>query len=161
VQAIVAGGHEIGQHTYSHPVRSFWCAGPIRLGRELDLANAVLIDQGVRPRRFRVPAGLKCLWLEAGLRARGLAGVGWTTRGLETWQADPAQVAERVLRGLRPGHILLLHEGPRVPAPLRVRAIALVLEGLDRAGYRCVIPTDAQLRGRPEPVVPPALVGQP
>jgi peptidoglycan/xylan/chitin deacetylase (PgdA/CDA1 family) len=55
-------------------------------------------------------------------------------------------VAARVLRGLKPGAILLLHEGPRVPAPIRVHAIQRVLQELRKRGYRCIIPTPEQLR---------------
>jgi hypothetical protein len=38
-----------------------------------------------------------------------------------------------------------MHEGPRVPAAIRVTAIRLVLERLRAADFRCVVPTPAQL----------------
>ena len=53
-------------------------------------------------------------------------------------------VAHRVLEGLAPGAILLLHEGPRIPAPIRVHAIRRVLERLAAEGYRCVLPGPEQ-----------------
>lgn len=145
VRAIAAAGHEIGHHTHTHPLASFWCATPTRLHRELAAGFAALAPAGIRPTRFRPPAGIKNIALNSALAAHGLACIGWSARGLERRHRDPATVARVVTRRLQPGAILLLHEGPRVPAPIRVEAIRLTLEHLTAAGYRCVIPTPAEL----------------
>jgi peptidoglycan/xylan/chitin deacetylase (PgdA/CDA1 family) len=147
IRAIAAAGHEVAHHTHTHPLATFWCAGPGRLARELDAALEVLSAQGVRPARFRPPAGIKNPWLESALRSRSLAAVGWSARGLELWADDVELVASRALQGIVPGAILLLHEGPRVPAAIRVVAIGRVLERLRAEGYRCVVPEPAQLAG--------------
>jgi peptidoglycan/xylan/chitin deacetylase (PgdA/CDA1 family) len=55
------------------------------------------------------------------------------------------RAVEGVLRDLAPGAILLMHEGPRVPGPVRVVAIRRMLEQLSKQGYRCVIPEPHQL----------------
>lgn len=144
-RAIVAAGHEVGHHTHTHPLGSFWCASPWRLRRELDRALVTLGDSGVRPTRFRPPAGLRNLFLGSALSARGLMCVGWSARGLECRGGDVGAVIDRVTHALAPGAILLLHEGPGVPAPIRVHAIAGVLERLARLGYRCVVPGPDQL----------------
>ena len=102
---------------------------------------------GVRPTRFRPPAGIKNLWLAPALRTRGLTCVGWSARGLERRRGDAEAVAARATRGLAPGAILLLHEGPRVPATIRVAAIRRVLERLREQGYQCVVPGPDQLVG--------------
>jgi len=148
IPAIVAAGHEVAHHTHTHPLASFWCAGPGRLARELDDTLAVLREQGVQVTRFRPPAGIKNPWLAGALRVRALTPVGWSARGLELWARDPGHVADRVLRGVAPGAILLMHEGPRIPAAIRVVAISRVLERLQAAGYRCVIPDPEQLADR-------------
>lgn len=145
IRAIVGAGHEVAHHTHTHPLVTFWYAGPARVARELDAALTVLEAQDVRPQRFRPPAGIKSLWLAGALRRRGLTPVGWTARGREFGAGASELVAARVLRGLAPGAILLLHEGPRVPAGIRVVAIRRVLERLQAEGYRCVIPETAQL----------------
>lgn len=142
VRAICDAGHEIGYHTHTHPVGSFWCASPQRLARELDQGLAVLNKLGVTVRRFRSPVGIKNLWLAPALSKRRLESVGWSARGLELTGGDANTVAARVLRRLRPGSILLLHEGPPLPAPLRVNAIRRTLERLQEAGYRCIIPDE-------------------
>jgi peptidoglycan-N-acetylglucosamine deacetylase len=147
VRSIVVAGHDVAHHTQSHPLRSFWCASPWRGQRELDRGLAALAAEGVRPTRFRPPAGFKNLWLGRALVERQLTCVGWSARGLERWSRDAGAVVARLTRDVTPGAILLLHEGPRVPAAIRVHAIAGVLERLQDLGFRCVVPTAAQLSG--------------
>jgi hypothetical protein len=55
-------------------------------------------------------------------------------------------VVARILARLRPGAIILLHEGPVVPAPVRVEAVARLLAELGAQGWSCVIPRPEQLR---------------
>ncbi len=142
VRAIAAAGHEIAHHTHTHPLAFFWCVSPSRVRRELDAALAVFADLGIpRPTRFRAPAGIKNIWLRRTLATRQLACIGWSARGLERRLRNPVAVAARLTRALSPGAILLLHEGPAVPASVRVEALRLVLEDLRARGYRCVIPS--------------------
>lgn len=145
IRAIAAAGHEVAHHTHTHPVATFWCAPPGRVARELDAALAALHDAGVRPTRFRPPVGIKNLWLAAALRARGLTAIGWSARALERRAGGVEAAAARTLQELAPGSILLLHEGPRVPAPIRVHAIRRVLERLREQDYRCIVPGPEQL----------------
>lgn len=146
IRAITADRHEVAHHTHTHPLATFWCASPARVGWELDAALEVLRLAGVaRPTRFRPPVGIKNLWLAAALRARRLTCIGWSARGLERRPGGAGVVAARVLHQLAPGAILLMHEGPGVPAPIRVEAIRRVLEELHAQGYRCVVPGPEQL----------------
>lgn len=147
VRAIAAAGHEVAHHTHTHPLAMFWCATPAQVRRELDDGLEALRRTEITPTRFRPPAGVKNPWLARALRARGLTGVGWTARGLERRGGSAEAVARRVTRGVAPGSILLLHEGPRVPPAIRVEAIRRVLEHLHEQGYRCVVPTAEQVAG--------------
>jgi peptidoglycan/xylan/chitin deacetylase (PgdA/CDA1 family) len=147
VRAIAAAGHEVAHHTHTHPLGTFWCASPARVRRELDAGLEALRLAGVNPTRFRPPAGIKNLWLAPALSARGLACVGWSARGLECSRGNAEAVAARATRGLAPGAILLLHEGPRVPGAIRVQGIRRVLERLREQGYQCVVPGSTQLVG--------------
>ncbi len=148
IRAISAAGHEVANHTHTHPLISFWCASPRRVCRELDACMDALAEEGVLPTRFRPPAGIKNLWLASALAERGLTPVGWSAHGMECLGGDDASVAAMVTKGLAPGSILLLHEGPKVPAHIRVAAIGRVLEQVHALGYRCVIPGPEQLSGR-------------
>jgi len=149
VTEILSRGHEIANHTYSHPSGTFWFAGPQRIGLEIDLCAELLRAGPDRPARFfRAPVGLKNLFVHPELERRRLALVGWTVRGLDTVQRDPAQVAGRILRDTKPGAIIILHEGQRVAKnpEFNPRCLELTLSGLAEQGYRCVIPRPEQLR---------------
>lgn len=153
ITEILSRGHEIANHTFTHPSGMFWSAGPSRIAAEIDHCAELLRSGPDRPARlFRVPAGLKNFFVHPELRRRGLALIGWSARGFDTVRRDPALVAERVLRGTKPGGILLLHEGHRTAADpeFNPRCLELTLSGLTERGYRCVIPQPEQLIGRLE-----------
>lgn len=140
---IRAAGHEIANHTFSHPSGSFWAYFPASIAGEID-------RHPVSSGRFRAPAGLKNFFVHPALAKRRMQLIGWTVRGLDTVSNDPEAVAARIGRGLRPGAILLLHEGHRTDhAPdFHPRCLELTLELLAAQGYRCVLPTPEQLGPR-------------
>ena len=144
VAEIVRRGHEIAHHTHTHPAGTFWCASRARLARELDHALSVLRVAGAQPRRFRAPVGIKNVFLASALAERNMECVGWTVRSGDWLAQKPETVEQNVMRRVRPGAIILMHEGSSVPRPVRVEAISLVLESLTSRGFRCVIPAFAQ-----------------
>ncbi|MFZ1218650.1 MAG: polysaccharide deacetylase family protein [Chthoniobacterales bacterium] len=146
---ILIRGHELANHTFIHPSGMFWAATPGRVASEIDLCAEMLRAAPDRPARlFRTPAGLKNMFVHPELARRGLALIGWTVRGLDTIRRNPEVVAARVLREVKPGAIILLHEGKRVAkdADFNPRCLELTLSGLAERGYRCVIPQAEQLR---------------
>ena len=149
ITEILSRGHEIANHTYTHPSGMFWAAGPARTAAEIDLCAELLRSAPDRPARlFRAPAGLKNLFLHPALVRRGLTLIGWTVRGLDTVKREPALVAARILREAKPGAIILLHEGHRIAKDPEFgpRCLELTLNGLAERGYQCVIPRAEQLR---------------
>jgi peptidoglycan/xylan/chitin deacetylase (PgdA/CDA1 family) len=146
---ILARGHEIANHTYSHPSGMFWAAGPGRIAAEIDLCAELLRAAPDRPARFfRAPVGLKNVFVHPELNRRRLALIGWSVRGLDTVRRDPAKVAARITRAARPGAIVVLHEGHRVARhpEFHPSCLELALSSLAEKGYRCVIPRPEQLR---------------
>jgi len=141
-RALVAAGHSLANHTQTHPVRLFWWLRPARLRAEIDACNEALRSAGVTAIRwFRSPVGLKNVFLEPTLFCRGMRLIGWSVRGKDGVECDPASVARRVGKGVSPGAIVLLHEG-------RARsneAILRVIDELRERGYSFVIPGDEQL----------------
>jgi peptidoglycan/xylan/chitin deacetylase (PgdA/CDA1 family) len=146
---ILSRGHEIANHTYTHPSGTFWIAGPRRIAAEVDLCAELLRAGEDRPARyFRAPVGLKNLFVAPELERRRLVLIGWSIRGLDTVKRDPAQVARRILDATKPGAIIVLHEGHRVaknPA-FNPRCLELTLSSLTEQGYQCIIPRPEQLR---------------
>ncbi|HUF62679.1 MAG TPA: polysaccharide deacetylase family protein [Verrucomicrobiales bacterium] len=137
LRSIAAAGHGLGNHTHTHPVGSFWMAGPRRTLREIDLASAAIgKSAGVAPLLFRAPAGFRNVFLWPCLERRGMTLVGWARRGFDGIPCDPERVVDRLTRRMRPGDILLIHQG-RAES---VEVLRRLLERLDAAGYRCVLP---------------------
>jgi peptidoglycan/xylan/chitin deacetylase (PgdA/CDA1 family) len=141
--AIRAAGHEVANHTCSHPSGTFWCLPPSRIAAEIDQCP-------VSSRYFRAPAGMKNFFVYPALERRKMELIGWTVRGLDTVSKDPAAVAARIIRGIKPGAIVLLHEGRRVKndPDFHPRCLEFTLLALTKANYRCVLPTPEQLRSR-------------
>lgn len=146
LRAIRDAGHELGHHTHTHPVGTFWCAGPARVARELDATLTSLKAAHASPHRFRAPVGIKNPFLEPALAQRSLDCVGWSVRSWDSVRSDPAALVRHVMKRVKPGAIILLHEGPQLHSRIREHGLADLLTALAAAGYRCVIPKRDQLR---------------
>lgn len=141
-RAIVERGHTLGNHTRSHPAATFWMTLPATMHREIAGAQQILETiTGTRPRLFRSVAGMSNAFVDPCLRRLGLRQIGWSVRGLETFVRRPTKIVARLLHGLEPGAILLMHEG--MTGRDGVRTLELLLEELTRRGYVCVIPRAA------------------
>ncbi len=140
VRRIASEGHALGNHTASHSYL-FWAHSRVRLRREIASAQeAIEAAAGVRCRQFRAPVGLKNPWLSAELGRMGLELWSWEVRRLDRGRPDPARLLRRLRRRLRPGSILLLHDGAdRRPAgnPGVLEALPVLLNALATLGYRC------------------------
>jgi peptidoglycan-N-acetylglucosamine deacetylase len=111
IEAIVARGHAVENHSQRHR-HNFSVSGPGALRREIEAAQQTLTEiSGVRPLFFRAPAGLRNPFLEPVLCGLGLQLASWTRRGFDTRERDAGKVASRLLEGLAPRDILLVHDG--------------------------------------------------
>lgn len=139
VRAVVEGGHSIQNHTWSHPRASFWATTPAGARRQIIRASqAIRQTSGQAPHLFRAPAGLANPFVHTAAEKAGLRLTGWSASGNDGLPHHPQRVIARILRDIRPGGIILLHEGPLAGlAPgTRARTLAGVLQGLDQRGYR-------------------------
>lgn len=124
---VVRRGHEIGNHTMSHPQASFWAAGPWRTRREIVACqDAIREATGVTPRLFRAPCGHRNLFTHPVAEALGLDVMGWNRRGYDAVEKDANKALARILKELSPGDIVLLHEA----TPIAEEMLAGVLERL-------------------------------
>uniref|UniRef100_A0A7V4DFW3 Polysaccharide deacetylase family protein n=1 Tax=Candidatus Caldatribacterium californiense TaxID=1454726 RepID=A0A7V4DFW3_9BACT len=132
VRRIVAAGHEIGNHSFSHAFTRGCSAESIK--EDIERAEKAIVDSAGRlPLYFRPPEGLVTPAIE---RACGMTGYSLVTWSLdsEDWRAQTEdEIVERVLRGVHPGAIVLFHSLPRT-----VRALPRILCALLEAGYTCV-----------------------
>ena len=135
---VVRAGHEIGNHTDSHPYLCFKSRDFIT--RELASAQETIEETtGVRPRFFRAPYGVRWFGLRHAQRRLNLMGVMWTTIGVD-WKLPVDRVVTRVLRGARNGAILCLHDGRTVEAHPDIRvtleAVKQTIPRLIDQGFR-------------------------
>ncbi|MBT8044619.1 MAG: polysaccharide deacetylase family protein, partial [Verrucomicrobiae bacterium] len=115
IRQIHEQGHQIGNHTWSHPQSTFWCAGPWRTYREIvKCQHAVEQIIGVAPRVFRAPVGHSNFFVHAVLRKLNVQLVGWSSRGFDGVSQDTDQVLKRIKASLKPGGILLVHENSEI-----------------------------------------------
>jgi peptidoglycan/xylan/chitin deacetylase (PgdA/CDA1 family) len=111
VEEIVARGHAVENHSQRHR-HNFSLSGPGALRREIDAAQRTLTEiSGTRPLFFRAPAGLRNPFLEPVLCEFGLQLASWTRRGFDTRARDARAIERRLLNGLAPRDILLIHDG--------------------------------------------------
>jgi peptidoglycan/xylan/chitin deacetylase (PgdA/CDA1 family) len=123
---VLRRGHEIGNHTMSHPHAVFWCAGPWRTRREIaDCQRAVEEATGFTPRFFRAPCGHRNLFTHPIAREHGLEVMAWTRRGFDAVETDAGKALKRILTKVAPGDIVLVHES----TPIAVQVMSGLLQG--------------------------------
>ena len=131
IRQIVAQGHELGNHSYSHPLLPKKSANEVydEVKKTSDLiAKASL---GLRPMSLRPPYGgyNKMVADQA-----GIAIVNWSIDSLDWKYRDAAKTIEHVKENTHNGGILLMHD---IHAE-SVEALPAVLEYLKSEGYELV-----------------------
>jgi peptidoglycan/xylan/chitin deacetylase (PgdA/CDA1 family) len=143
-------GHEIGNHSYSHPIYLYRTGRETR--RQLERAQAVIEDAtGVRPSLARPPCGVRTPAYFAAARELGLRTVQWDVAGFDWTRRRAEGIARAVLGGARPGSIILLHDGDGAGKRDRretAAALPLIAEGLGERGLR-VAPLSELLTDEP------------
>jgi peptidoglycan/xylan/chitin deacetylase (PgdA/CDA1 family) len=139
VRRIVDEGHDLFNHTYSHPALT--AIGPARRRTELQLMeDAVVSATGRKPLPvFRPPYGVHS---PAVLRDIAATGYPWVL----LWDVDPqgfrgyspATIATEALRHAQAGSIILMHGIPQDAA-----ALPLLVQGLKERGMGFVTVSEA------------------
>jgi peptidoglycan/xylan/chitin deacetylase (PgdA/CDA1 family) len=138
---LLEAGHVIGNHSATHRFRTYLLPG--RYAREVESTQAILSDHLGRtpvlartPWLWRTPAVLRTL------RHRALFPVaGVFAHAGEVFQPDARRIARRALAKVRPGAILIFHDGFDGRGGNRaqtVRAVELTADALIAQGYRFV-----------------------
>jgi peptidoglycan/xylan/chitin deacetylase (PgdA/CDA1 family) len=144
-RAIREAGHEIGNHTYSHPClcpRLTWnlnLHSPAFIDREFSEAQGVIREEtGATPTLLRAPYGLRWYGMRPMQKRLGLLGVMWTVIGRD-WVLPAHRIAARVLRKASPGGIICLHDGrgiqPKPDISEMLTALKEIVPVLKDRGY--------------------------
>jgi chitin deacetylase len=135
---VVAAGHELGNHSYSHG--RMVCVSPSYVRREVERTDDLIRAAGHAGEiHFRPPYGKKLLALPFYLSRHNRKTVTWDVAPDSDLaaDADAEAITRHVMERTRPGSIILLH----VMYPSRaqtLRAVPFIIEGLEREGYRLV-----------------------
>jgi peptidoglycan/xylan/chitin deacetylase (PgdA/CDA1 family) len=145
VRKIMAQGHEVGNHTYSHPRLT-------EITHEQAREELVKCEQAVfnatgahmnlmRPPGMKFDDGLLRLNQELGYTT-----IHWNAVAGDYVPVEPETVAKRILWQAQPGSVILLHDTPATAA-----ALPYLIKRLKQDGYRFVTVTQMLAR-LPRPV---------
>jgi peptidoglycan/xylan/chitin deacetylase (PgdA/CDA1 family) len=136
--AVLAGGHELGNHSYTHLLLSLRSPGIIE--EEFRRAQETIFETtGFRPALLRVPFGVRWFGLRRAQRRLGLLGITWTAIGYD-WSLPSAAIVNRVRPRVGNGAIICLHDGRQLQVRPDVRetvaAVRVLVPWLQEQGYR-------------------------
>lgn len=136
IRAILDRGHTIGNHSYSHDNLIMFKSADALL-QEIQRAQEVFLRLGFRPLAFRPPVGVTNPWLADALARTGLYIVNFSNRAGDRGNRRVTHISRRILKGLRPDDIIMLHDiEPRDPAGAEVwlSEVERILAGIRAQG---------------------------
>jgi peptidoglycan-N-acetylglucosamine deacetylase len=141
---VAAAGHQLGNHTYSHPSLPFKSAEFIN--REFtDAQHIIYHETGLAPMVLRAPYGFRWAGMRAVQHRLALLGVMWTVMGFD-WKWPAERIAKHVLKWASPGGIICLHDGREVrPNPdvtPMLEALKRIVPVLKDRGYQFEVISD-------------------
>lgn len=131
VQKIVAAGHDLGNHSATHPRLD--ALGREAIAREIGTVHRQLQRfGGGEPFLFRPPFGAFSDRVLEVAEELGYLSIQWSVDSLDWRPTRPERIIERVLDQAHPGAIILFHnDGEHTPA-----ALSPIIDGLRARGYR-------------------------
>jgi len=137
-RAVHDAGHEIGNHSHTHPLFCF--RSPAFILQELTRAQrAIAGATGFSPVLLRAPFGARWFGLRGAQRRLNLHGVMWTVIGYD-WKLKADTIVGRMLPGICNGAILCLHDGREIQANPEigetVAAVGRLIPILRDRGYK-------------------------
>jgi peptidoglycan/xylan/chitin deacetylase (PgdA/CDA1 family) len=134
-------GDVLGDHTYTHPDMTRTSDPRGQLEKTL---AAIRVQTGYTPCVFRPPYGDTNASVIHIASSLGLATVGWDVDPSDYTQPGTGAIVQRVLAQVRPGSILISHDGGG-PRGQTLAAYPRIIAALHKRGYRVV--TIPQLLG--------------
>lgn len=137
-RAVRSAGHEIGNHSHTHPLLCFHSARSIE--REFRRAQQTIVEStGFTPALMRAPYGARWFGFRRMQHRLGLLGVMWTVIGYD-WSLASVSIASRVAGSTGNGSIVCLHDGRalqvRPDIGETMKAVELLIPELRERGFR-------------------------
>ena len=141
-------GHEIGNHTYSHPHLTKITAE--KLFGEIVRTENILFEVGeYRPKLFRPPEGVYSLTVSRTLERLDYVPILWTVDTTDWKHPSAERIAKTVLDNVKPGSIILCHDFVSGKSNTAAALKLFVPELLDR-GYVFVTVSELLVSDRTE-----------
>jgi len=136
---VASSGQEIGNHTYRHKKLHFRGENFIRQ-EILETHELITKTTGIVPRMFRAPHGYRNFWVNKIAKELGYTTFGWTFGVWDTALPGSEVIRARVRRRLKPGAIILLHDGdglnPLADRTETARALEGIIRDAQEDGYQ-------------------------
>lgn len=141
---VAAHGHQLGNHTYSHPRLPFKSRDFI--DQEFTRTQRIILSEtGFTPMLLRAPYGFRWFGMQRVQRKLALLGVMWTVIGND-WRWPSNRITEHVLAHSSPGGIICLHDGravqPNPDVTATLNAVRQIVPILKDQGYKFEIVSD-------------------
>ncbi|MBU1436400.1 MAG: polysaccharide deacetylase family protein [Gammaproteobacteria bacterium] len=159
VQKILAAGHQVGNHSYSHQRLIFKTTNFI--AKEIEQTDTLLKDAGVpEPVYFRPPYGRKLWMLPRYLQKHQRVAVTWDVapESVPQLAENPELLAQYTVEQAKKGSIILLHV-MYDSRSITMQAVPAIIRGLKKRGFRFVTVSELlslQTKGAMAPLVNPA-----
>ena len=140
MREIVERGHSIGNHSHTHDDYIMFQSST-RIYQEIQAAQQVFQNLGISVKSFRPPVGIITPAYADALWQSGLIAVNFSRRSVDMGNRRVRGMAKRMLDGLKPGDILLLHDSPaKKPHQQQYLLCELeaILQGITRQGLQVV-----------------------
>jgi peptidoglycan/xylan/chitin deacetylase (PgdA/CDA1 family) len=139
VRAIRDAGHVLCDHSENHPLH-LDRRPPQDIEHEVgDAAANIAVAAGVRPVYFRPPGGAFAPVITDVSHHNGMRVLGWAIDPRDWKAKSPDDVVGYIMAGIRPGEIVLLHDGGGNRGATVAALLPLVHALADR-GYRFTTP---------------------
>ena len=133
VRNIQARGHQLGNHSWSHPELPKLSVDQI--AGEIDRTNeAIRQATGVKPSILRPPYGAVNGVVLEQLRLRNMSSILWSVDTRDWADRNSQIVCSRAVAGARPGAVILMHDIHQTS----VNAVPCILSSLKQQGYSFV-----------------------
>ena len=133
---VALGGHEIGNHTWSHPVLTRLSSASVKSQLSSTQRN-IQSRYGATPKTFRPPYGATSERVRDIARKQGLRQTLWTVDSLDWKYRSSSTIKSRVLRQVHRDAIVLFHDGGGDRAATAA-ALPGILSTLKARGYHFV-----------------------
>lgn len=135
VRQAASDGHEIGSHAYSHNYLNKM--SPAEFEAEMEQTNQLIRQLAAQePKVFRPPGGAWNDAIAIAAQLRGQITILWSVDAGDWRRPSVGGAVNRILKNVKPGSIVLLHDGqPSLPTP---EVVGIVIDTLREQGYQFV-----------------------